>query len=79
MELDVFRKEIKKTIQFDIRKRPVQEETYAKFHMDIENQGEVVKTLKAIAGARRKNRTGYGDDLAGLYYVYDRKMKKPIH
>jgi len=34
--------------------------------------------MKAIARARRKNRTGYGDDIAGLYYVYDRKNKKPM-
>jgi hypothetical protein len=78
LELDVVSKKIKKTIHFDIRQRPVQEKTYAKFQRDIENQGEVVKTLKAIAGARRKNRSGYRDDVAGLYYVYDRKQKKPM-
>ena len=78
MELDVVSKKIKKTIHFDIKQRPVQEESYVKFQVDIENQGAVVKTLKAIASARRKNRTGYGDDVAGLYYVYDRKKKKPM-
>jgi hypothetical protein len=78
LELDVVSKKIEKTIHFDIRKRPVQEETYVKFQRDIENQGEVVKTLNTIASARRKNRTGYGDDIAGLYYIYDRKEKKPM-
>jgi DNA-directed RNA polymerase subunit RPC12/RpoP len=78
LELDVVSKKIKKTIHFDIRQRPVQEEAYVKFQVDIENQGDVVKTLKAIDSARRKNRTGYGEDVAGLYYVYDRKKKKPM-
>ena len=78
LELDVVSKKIEKTIHFDIRQRPVQEETYVQFQRDIKNQGEVVKTMKAIARARRKNRTGYGDDIAGLYYVYDRKNKKPM-
>jgi predicted Zn finger-like uncharacterized protein len=78
LELDVVSNKIEKTIHFDIKQRPVQEKAYVKFQRDIENQGEVIKTLKAIAKARRKNRTGYGDDLAGLYYVYDRKKKKPM-
>ena len=78
LELDVVSKKIKKTIHFDIRQRPVQEESYAKFQMDIKKQGEVVKILKAIAGARRKNRSGYRDDVAGLYYVFNRKQKKPM-
>ena len=67
-----------KTIHFDIRQRPVQEEAYLKFQVDAENQGLVVKTLKAIAAAQRRNRTGYQADVAGLHYIYDRKKKKPM-
>ena len=78
LDLDVVSRKIRKTIHFDIRQRPVQAKTYAKFQKDIENQGEVVKTLRAIGSARRKNRSGYKDDIAGLYYVYDRKQKKPM-
>jgi hypothetical protein len=76
-ELDLVTKKINKTIHFDIRQRPLNEEAYLKFQVDAENQGEVVKTLKAISRARRKDRSGYGDDLAGLHYIYDRKKKKP--
>ena len=76
-EMDLVTKKINKTIHFDIRQRPLVEEAYLKFQVDAENQGEVVKTLKAISQARRKDRSGYGDDLAGLYYLYDRKKKKP--
>ena len=78
LELDAVSKKIERTIQFDIRQRQVQEESYAKFQRDIHNQGEVVETLKAIGRARRKNRSGYRDDVAGLYYVYDSKQKKPM-
>ena len=78
VELDVVSKKIEKTIHFDIRQRPIQEESYLKFQRNIENQGEVVKTMKAIAKARRKNRTGYGDDIAGLYYVHDRRKNMPM-
>jgi len=77
-EMDVVSGKVKKNIHFDIRQRPVQEEAYLKFQVDAENQGDVVKTLKAIAAAQRKNRTGYQADIAGLYYIYDRKKKKPM-
>ena len=76
-EMDLVTKKISKTIHFDIRQRPLNEEAYLKFQVDAENQREIVKTLKAISQARRKDRSGYGDDLAGLYYIYDRKKKKP--
>lgn len=77
-EMDIAVQKVAKMIHFDIRKRPVQEEAYLSFQINAENQGEVVKTLRAIADARRKNRTGYGDDVAGLYYIYDRKKKAPM-
>ena len=76
-EVDLATKKINKTIHFDIRQRPLNEEAYLKFQVDAENQGEIVKTLKTISRARLKDRSNYGDDLAGLYYIYDRKKKKP--
>jgi hypothetical protein len=76
-EMDLVTKKINKTIHFDIRQRPLNEEAYLKFQVDAENQGDIVRTLKAISHARRKDRSGYGDDLAGLYYIYDLKQKKP--
>ena len=75
-EIDVVNQKVKKTIHFDIRQRPVQEDAYLKFQVDAENQGQVVKTLKAIAAAQRRNRTGYRADVAGLHYIYDRKRKR---
>lgn len=77
-EMDVVVQKVNKTIHFDIRQRPVQEEAYLKFQVDVENLGEVVKTLKAIAAAQRRNRTGYRADVAGLHYIYDRNKKKPV-
>ena len=76
--IDISTQKIKKTINFDIKQRPIDEAGYAKFKKEIENQREIVNTLKKIAQARNKDRTKYGDDLAGLYYLYDRKKKKPI-
>jgi hypothetical protein len=76
-EVDLATKKINKTIHFDIRQRPLNEEAYLKFQVVAENQGEIVKTLKAISRARLKDRSNYGDDLAGLYYIYDHKKKKP--
>jgi hypothetical protein len=67
-----------KTINFDIKQRPIDEARYTKFKKEIENHREIVNTLKLIARARNRDRTKYGDDLAGLYYLYDRKKKKPI-
>ena len=77
-EMDVVSRKVKKTFHFDVRQRPVQEEAYQKFQADAENQGGVVKTLKAIAAAQRRNRTGYRADVAGLHYIYDSKKKTPM-
>jgi predicted Zn finger-like uncharacterized protein len=76
--IDVSTQKIKKTLNFDIKQRPLNEAEYAKFKKEIENQRVIVNTLKQIARARNRDRTKYGDDLAGLYYLYDRKKKKPI-
>lgn len=76
--IDVTTQKIMKTINFDIKQRPIDEARYTKFKKEIENHREIVNTLKLIARARNRDRTKYGDDLAGLYYLYDRKKKKPI-
>jgi hypothetical protein len=77
-EIDVTTKTIDKLIPFEIKQRPVDEKAYASFKQIIENQREVVHTIKSIDQARRKDRSYYGDDLAGLYYIYDRKQNKPL-
>ena len=69
-EMDVSPKMITKRIPFDIRQRPVNEQAYGAFKHTIDNQREVVKTIKTIDRVRRRDRSYYGDDLAGLYY-YD--------
>ncbi|MGD8344405.1 MAG: zinc-ribbon domain-containing protein [Desulfobacterales bacterium] len=76
--IDVATAKIHKTIDFDVRQRTVDETRYSKFKQDITNHRDVVRTLKQIAGARRKDRTKYGDDIAGLFYLYGRKQKKPM-
>jgi hypothetical protein len=76
--IDVATQKIKKTIQFDHQQRPVDEASYTQFKKNIENHREIVKTLKQIARARRKGRTQYGDDIAGIFYLYDRKKQTPM-
>ena len=76
--IDVATEKIEKTIAFDVRQRTVDETRYSKFKQDIANHRDIVKTLKQIASARRKDRTKYGDDIAGLFYLYGRKQKKPM-
>lgn len=76
--IDVATQKIKKTIQFDLQQRPVDEASYTKFKKNIENHREIVKTLKQIARARRRARTQYGNDIAGMFYLFDRKKQKPM-
>ena len=76
--IDVATEKINKTINFDVRQRMVDETRYTKFKQDIATYRDIVKTLKQIARSRRKDRTKYGDDLAGLFYLYERKKKKPM-
>ena len=75
--IDVATQKIKQTIQFDLQQRPVDEASYTKFKKNIKNHREIVKALKQIAWARRKDRSKYGDDIAGMFYLYDRKKQKP--
>ncbi len=76
--IDVATQEIEKTMNFDVRQRPVDEARYAKFKQDIANHRDIVDTLRKIARGRRKDRARYGDDIAGLYYLYDRNKQKPL-
>ena len=77
-EIDVSTKTIKKLMPFEIRQRQVDERAYQAFRQTIENQRDVVRTIKTIDQARRGDRSYYGDDLAGLYYLHHRKKKKPL-
>jgi hypothetical protein len=76
--LDVATRTVKKQILFDIIQRPLDMQAYRTFKQTIENQREIVTTLKIVDRARRKDLSYYGDDLAGLYYLYDRNNKKPM-
>jgi predicted Zn finger-like uncharacterized protein len=77
-ELDVAAQTISKLISFDIKKRPVDAAVFQAYQQTIENQREVVNILKSIDRARRGDRSYYGDDLAGLYYLYDPKKNAPL-
>ncbi len=77
-QIDVSAKTIDRLIPFDIERRPVDKTAYSAFKESIENQRDVVKTIKSIDRARRKDRSYYGDDLAGLYYLYHSKQTKPL-
>ncbi|UCF93864.1 MAG: hypothetical protein JSW39_06805 [Desulfobacterales bacterium] len=76
--VDLSEKSVGKTIPFDIQKRPLNEIAYTRFKRDIANHREVVKALKAIEAARRRDLSHYGDDVAGLYYLYGRQKDAPL-
>jgi hypothetical protein len=78
VEVDIAGNQIKKSIDFDIVKRPVNQKAYDAFRQRLSCQKEVVAALKQIQAARKQDRNRYGDDLAGLYYVYARKKKAPM-
>jgi predicted Zn finger-like uncharacterized protein len=77
-EMDLATQTLEKKINFDIKPRSLDENAYQEFKATIDNQRDVVTALKSIDRARRKDRSYYGEDLAGLYYLYHRKKKKPM-
>jgi predicted Zn finger-like uncharacterized protein len=78
-ELDLSTRTLDKKIPFDIKQRPLDDRAFQEYKRTIDNQRQIVATIKSVDRARRKDRTHYGDDLAGLYYLYSRKGKKPMH
>jgi len=78
-EMDVTAKTLEKLIPFEIRQRPLDEKAYQAFKLAIKNQQEVVRTISAIDRARRKDRSYYGDDLAGLHYLYQGRQNQPLN
>ncbi|NNL75238.1 MAG: hypothetical protein HKO68_02745, partial [Desulfobacterales bacterium] len=77
-DMDVATKNLEKQVVFDIKQRPLDEKAYLAYKETIENHRQIVSNLKSMDRARRKDRSYYGDDLAGLYYLYDRKKQKPM-
>lgn len=78
LEVDVSTRTVSRLIPFDIRQRPVDETAYRAYKQTIENQRGVVHIIKAIDRARRGDRSYYGDDLAGLYYLHDNQGQTPL-
>jgi hypothetical protein len=78
VEVDIADNQLKKSIDFDIVKRPVNQKAYDAFKQRLSSQKEVAAALKQIHAARKQDHNRYGDDLAGLYYVYARKKKVPM-
>ena len=76
-EIDVAVNTLEEVIPFEIRQRPLDEKAYRAFKQTIKNHRDVVQTIKTIDRARRKDRSYYGDDLAGLFYLYPGKQKRP--
>ena len=76
-EMDVAVNTLEEVIPFEIRQRPLDEKAFQAFKRTIHNHRDVVKTIKTIDRARRKDRSYYGDDLAGLFYIYAGNQKKP--
>lgn len=79
LELDLATRTLEKKIPFEIIKRPLDDKAFKKYKLSIDNHREIVATLKAVDLARRKDRSYYGDDLAGLYYLHGLKGKNPMN
>jgi predicted Zn finger-like uncharacterized protein len=77
-EMDLSTKTLEKKIKFDIKQRPLDDKIYQKYKDTIDNHRDIVATMKSIDRARRKDRSYYGDDLAGLYYLYFPSGMKPM-
>ena len=77
-EIDLATRTLERKIPFDIKQRPLKEKALQAYKSTIDNQRHIVATLKSLDRARRKDRSYYGDDLAGLYYLHGRKSNKPL-
>jgi predicted Zn finger-like uncharacterized protein len=77
-EMDLSTKILEKKMEFDIKKRPLEEKAYLEYQKAVDDHRRIVSTLKSIDRARRTDRSYYGDDLAGLYYLYGDKTKQPM-
>jgi hypothetical protein len=71
--LDIATRNISKTINFELQNAPIDRPAYKLYKQRIDHQRMIFKALKAIERARRKHYTGYGETLAGLYYIYHKK------
>lgn len=78
VEMDVATAHVERLIEFDLRRRPVDAKAYDAFKQDVARQRTVVQTLKQIYQARREAFKQYGEDLAGFYYLSDKKAAPPI-
>lgn len=78
VEMDVATAHVERLIEFDLRRRPVDTKAYDAFKREVARQRAVVQTLKQIYQSRRKAFKGYGEDLAGFYYLSDKKAAPPI-
>jgi predicted Zn finger-like uncharacterized protein len=70
--MDAASEKIHKLISFEIVKRPVNEAVYQAYKKEVQNYREIVNTLKEIDRVRNRAYYHYGEDIAGLYYLYDR-------
>jgi hypothetical protein len=75
--LDIATQEIVKTIDFDLQNAPTDRAAYKAYKQKIDHQRIIFNALKAIERARRKHYSGYGETLAGLYYIFHKK-KQPL-
>jgi hypothetical protein len=72
--LDIATQEIVKIIDFDLKNAPTDRAAYKTYKQKIDHQRIIFNALKAIERARRKHHSGYGETLAGLYYIYYKKQ-----
>jgi hypothetical protein len=75
--LDIATREIVKTIDFELQNAQTDRAAYKAYKQKIDHQRIIFNALKAIERARRKQYAGYGETLAGLYYIFHKK-KQPL-
>jgi len=69
VELEVATGHHERTLDFDLRPRPIDKKAYKAFKQEIDQRRIVAQTLRQIYAARRKASKQYGEDLAGFYFL----------
>ncbi len=69
VEMDLATDFHKRTIDFDLRVRPINSKAYEGFKKEISQRRNIVNTLKQVFQTRHQTSRAYGEDLAGFFYL----------
>ncbi len=69
VEMDAVLSHLERTIDFDLRQRPIDKKAYGAFKKEVAQRKKIVAALKKVYQVRRKAFKQYGEDLAGFYFL----------